>query len=475
MSKNIISRTRNSGGKGKTTTRARRRRQRRNGPQNIIRIGARPRGQRAGPQRTFKRSIMDEDPFYTVLNSRVTRIVHSEPIFSWSDLNSSELTKTLMFPVSPVDLVPSENTSMVCEWLSVVSKAWDSFKFNRLTLRYMGTNTVIQSGSITWAVHSDPSDTPPQDPNEMLNLTKAGQSALRNSAWSVSIPLDSQWKKIADGRQELSTLRFYASNILYIRVDGYQPDAMPTGTFRIEYDISLRNPISYVDSADGFVSHDGDFATAHVDILQCIKSDTELIASKEFTENWKLGTTYVDSQSLGAFNTTHLECLKSGTYSIDFGRSYGTAVTDYGMDIAFDGSMFVDTNNYRTDNPTGEVDSFLSKCLNKVVWVCQKGAKLWARGAHLINQAKAIVGVVAPLIGAADIQSMKDPMWRVHNKACRIAIKRFKGLAYEGQGVHHPISLWKGMDNIPMFELNDNQTERRRAIADVRKKSPLRK
>lgn len=380
---------------------------------------------RARGNRRFPRSYPDVNPSYMLGNSGVTTIRHSEAILNWSDYYADvngDLSKTFLFPVAPRDLFPNNNQSLVAPWLNAVSSAWDQFRLDSLVFRYMGSNSVIGPGAITWAIHTDVADEVSDEPTQLLALTRAGQHALRDSAWQIAVPLERVWRKVADGLQTTDTgvLRQYAANVFYIRVDGFGTPSdphyeAPTGTLRVEYTISLSNPIPYVEPSDGFATAEDTYEHAHYDILDCIALDTQLLESKDFTDNWAVRKE--DLVALGVAQNTELVALKSGTYTIDFGREYLAEPGGYGVNMAFEGTMLIDDNNYVVSDPVGDSHgqgTFLRGCLNKLIWIAKKGYRFYVRAVELIDQAHAVVGVLAPLIGVATADHF-DRKWKTLN------------------------------------------------------------
>lgn len=379
---------------------------------------------RARGNRRFPRSYSDVNPAYMLGNTGVTTIRHSEAILNWSDyttLGNGNISRTFLFPVAPRDVFPNDNQSLIAPWLNAVSSAWDQFRFDSIVFKYMGSNSVIGPGAITWAIHTDVADAVSDEPSELLALTRAGQHAIRDTTWQISVPLERVWRKVADGLQTTDTglLRQYAANVFYIRVDGYGSPTdphyeMPSGTLRVEYTISLSNPIPYVDPSDGFATAEDTFEHAHNDVLDCIALDTQLVESKEFVENWAL--VKVDVQALGDAQNTELKALKSGTYTIDFGRQYTEVPGGYGADIGFEGTMLIDDNNYLVSNPVSPhmEGSFLRGCLNKLIWIAKKGHRMFVRATELVDQAHAVIGVLAPLIGVATAEKF-DRKWKTLN------------------------------------------------------------
>lgn len=449
---------------------------------------------RARGNRRFPRSYSDVNPAYMLGNTGVTTIRHSEAILNWADYYTNvngDLSKTFLFPIAPRDLFPSNNQSLVAPWLNAVSSAWDQFRFDSIVFRYMGSNSVIGPGAITWAIHTDVADAVSDEPTQLLALTRAGQHAIRDTTWTIAVPLERVWRKVADGLQTTDTgvLRQYAANVFYIRVDGFGNTSdphyeAPTGTLRVEYTISLSNPIPYEEPSDGFATAEDTFEHAHNDILDCIALDTQLVDSKDFVDNWAL--TKVDVVTgLGTAQNTELVALKSGTYTIDFGRQYTDVPTGYGADIGFEGTMLIDDNNYLVSNPVSHGEgSFLRGCLNKLIWIAKKGFKMYVRATELVDQAHAVIGVLAPLIGVADADRF-DRKWKTLNPKVHKLMKTgsWRVISHDHMA---QIEIWNGEElettqavkwktnqrDVEMVNTNDVMFERKFVSTS---KSPTRK
>ena len=360
-----------------------------------------------------------------------------------------------------------------------MSGAWDQFRYDSVVIKYMGTNSVLDSGSITWAYSADVADEPPLTPTDLLTLPRAGQHALKDTAWQVAIPLERKWLKVADQHQDESNIRQYCTNVLYFRADGFTN--MPTGTFRAEYTISLSHPVPYSDPPDGFSTHQDEYGVdGHEDMFFCIDRDAQLQDSKLFNENWDTYASDVLAESGDtSVSTTVLKCLKSGTYSLDFERGYTNLNTDYGSTVAFDGTCYIDGNNYVTNTPTQDGTpqaGLLRKCLNKLVWVCKKGHQMWIRGVTIMNEAQVIIGVLAPLLGAADPEQF-DSGWQKRNPVTHQFLLNNKHLTMaKGKGLAHSMLIW---DEKPVLNnTNDEimfETKKSKHEVTFRGKSPLRK